>query len=292
MPNPFDLRGPQFLLFFLVFGALTLIVVARMRKSSEEPAATPPPLHDYLEIAFLRGGAAEALRVAILTLIDRGALAVVGGDKVKTGRDDAARRVATTTERAILNRCRTATKPTELFSDSTLTATVTEACQPALVRRGLLPNDDQKAARSRLFMLAAALLALVAGAKVLVAIARGRTNIAFLVIEALVFVVLAWGVTHPTRTTAGSALLEDLATLFKGLKDRAGSLQPHAGGSDFALLAAVYGVGAALPIYPDAKTLFPKAGKSSDGSGSCGSSCGSSCGGGGSCGGGCGGCGS
>ena len=67
--------------------------------------------------------------------------------------------------------------------------------------------------------------------------ARGRFNIGFLVIEAVVFVVLAGIVTHPRRTPAGNALLADLRTLFAGLKDRAGGFRPYQGGSDFALLA-------------------------------------------------------
>ena len=287
--NPFDLRGPQFLMFYLVFGAVTLAIAAWMRQANESGPSSSRPMHDYLEIAFLRGGSAEAIRVAILTLIDRGLLGIVRDNVVQAALVDPKTRVAKATERSILEKCKRGSATTALFSDSTVTAAATGECEGPLVHAGLLPNADQRVSRRRLFLLAAGLLLVVAAIKILVAIARGRFNLGFLVVETVVFVILAGIVTHPRRTPAGNALLADLRTLFAGLKERAETFRPYQGGSDFALLAAVFGVGAALPVYPDAKALFPKARDSSGGSG-CGSSCGSSCGGGG-CGGGCGGCG-
>ena len=79
MDNPFDLRGPQFLLFYLCLG-LAITVLVHWTRRAWEGGDTPRPLSDYLEIAFLRGGAAEAIRVAILTLIDRGVLAISSSD--------------------------------------------------------------------------------------------------------------------------------------------------------------------------------------------------------------------
>lgn len=291
MVNPFDLRGPEFLVFYGCLGAAVTVLVFLIRRAGER-GDPPHPLSDYLDIAFLRGGAGEAIRVAILTLVDRGMLTLSGDDAVEAGRQDGVGRVTKPTERAILARAAVATKAQELIGDANLTGTVTADCEPTLVRRGLLPSPDQKAVRTRLWLAAGAALAAVAAIKIAIAISRGRSNVGFLVLLGFAFLIATFVATHPRRTPAGNALVGDLRTLFGGLKDRASSLRPQSGGTDLALLAAVFGVGAALPVYPEAKKLFPQSGASdgggsSDSSGS--SSCGSSCGGGG---GGCGGCGS
>lgn len=294
MENPFHLRGPQFLLFYGCLGVAVTALVWWTRRAWERADTPARPLSDYLEIAFLRGGSTEAIRVAVITLIDRGVLAISGSDSVQVAQADAARRLTRRTEQAIATRAARTATPQQLISDTDVTAAVTLDCEPELVRRGLLPSADQRAARRRLFLQAGGGLALVAGLKIWLAITRGHYNIGFLIVLAAIFLVAAAIAIHPRLTPPGAALLEDLRTLFGGLKDRASSMRPQQGGTDFALLAAVFGVAAALPVYPDAQKLFPRAtdSGSSSSSSSCGSSCGSS--GGSSCGGGggCGGCGS
>ena len=66
MPNPFDLRGPEFLLFYLFLGVAVTTVVMVLRHRGEPQQAGTAPLTDYLKIAYLRGGSAEAIRVASL----------------------------------------------------------------------------------------------------------------------------------------------------------------------------------------------------------------------------------
>jgi uncharacterized protein (TIGR04222 family) len=294
MVNPLDLRGPEFLVFYCVLGLAITVVVWLVRRNGER-GDTPRPLADYLEIAFLRGGAVEAIQVAALTLIDRGALSVEGARTLVAAKD-AARRVTKATERAIVTRVGVSAGMSDLLADHALTTAVTAECEPELVRRGLLPDAGQRASRNRLWLWSAGLLALVAALKIAVALSRGRSNIGFLIALAGAFAFVTFVVTHPRLTPSGHALVGDLRTLFSGLKDRASSMRPQSGGTDLALLVAVFGVDAALPVYPEAKRLFPQAsasdgGSSDDGSSgsSCGSSSGSSCGGGG---GGCGGCGS
>lgn len=294
MENPFDLRGPQFLLFYGCLGVAVTALAYWTRRAWERADVPARPLSDYLEIAFLRGGSPEAIRVAVITLLDRGVLAISGTSGVKVAQAGAAGRLTRRTERAIATLAEHGATPQELISDREVAVSVTEDCEPELMRRGLLPTAAQRASRLRLFQVAGGGLALVAGLKIWIAMARGHHNIWFLVALAAVFVVAVAAATQPRLTPAGKALLQDLRTLFSGLKDRASSMRPQQGGTDLALLAAVFGVAAALPVYPDAEKLFPRA--SSSDSGSSGSSCGSSCGssGGSSCGGGggCGGCGS
>jgi uncharacterized protein (TIGR04222 family) len=163
-----------------------------------------------------------------------------------------------------------------------------------LTRRGCLPDERVRAERRRLYMTALAVLLGVAAIKIAVALARGRTNIVFLIVFAIVFAIVCWNVVNRRRTRRGDETMQDLQRLFARLRDRALSLVPGGASADAVMLAAIFGV-TALPSarFAYAHRLFRKS-KSSDSSsgGGCGSSCGSSsgssCGGGG---GGCGGCG-
>jgi len=290
MDNPLDLRGPQFLLFYLCLGIVVTLAAGWLRRSREQVAEPPRPLTDYLEIAFLRGGPGEAIRVAILNLVDRGVLAL-SGEAVTLAPGQSTAHLLRPTERAIAARADQVEKAATLVADREVNGAVHAECHPELVRRGLLPSRTQLASRHGLWILAGGGLAFVAGLKIAVALARGRSNVGFLVLLGLAFVVGTFLITHPRRTAAGSALLADMTTLFGGLNGRASSLQPGQSGNDLALLAALYGVSAAYPVHPEMERLFPQSSSNggSSGDSSSGSSCGSSCGGGG---GGCGGCGS
>jgi uncharacterized protein (TIGR04222 family) len=285
--NPFDLRGPEFLAFYLVFAVATLVVLWLVRRAGEADTTSHAMLDDYVEIAYLRGGPQEAMRVATLNLVNRGLLEVHGDDRLQAGGRSRAEAVSRPIERRLLVKFRESEKASSIFSDAALREVAAAESEPNLVRLGLLPDSARKSKRLTLFGFGVFILAAVALTKIAVALARGRTNITFLIFEAAAFAWVAFRVTHPLRTPAGDALLSDLRTLFAGLKDRARSLVPGAETQDFALLTAVFGMTAIPSHFPSMKALFPKASSSSG----CGSSCGSSCGGGG-CGGGCGGCGS
>jgi hypothetical protein len=71
---PFDLRGPDFLVFYLVAGAIVLTAAYLLRHAGEPEDAPKVNLSDPYLIAFLRGGKNEALRVVTMSLLDRGLL--------------------------------------------------------------------------------------------------------------------------------------------------------------------------------------------------------------------------
>jgi uncharacterized protein (TIGR04222 family) len=290
--DPFDLRGPEFLLFYAVLGACTVAVVWGLRRFSEGDQAASSMLNSYLDIAYLRGGSNEALRVATMNLVNRGLIDVNSDDTLQTIDREAGARVSRMVERRILERFQTRDAAPAIFSDRRLQHAAKEDCEPTLTRLGVLPDGGAKSLRGMLLFTAVLVLVSVAAIKVYVAVSRGRSNVLLLCAEAVVLCVLAYKATHPFRTPAGDALLADLRTLFGGLRDRAHSLARGVQTEDFALLMALYGMAALPPSFSFGR-LFPKA----QGTSSCGSGCGSgggsggSCGG-GSCGGGCGGCGS
>lgn len=296
MPNPFDLRGPEFLVFYIILGAVVTAVIASLRWRAEPVAVARVPLTDYLKIAYLRGGPVEALRVAAVSLLDRGLVEVVGEHHLKA---TPAKMPAglQRTEQRVLEACKEPMRASAILDDTSLKVTAITECEGQLVRAGLLPDENVKAERQWLLFVGAVLLGLVAAIKILIALGRGRSNVWFLVITAFVFGYVLYRVASPFRTLAGEAMLADLRQLFSGLRHRASWLATPTESNEMALLAAVFGIDS-LPAARGyvAEKLFrkPESQYSSSG-GSCGSSggssCGSSCGGGG-CGGGCGGCGS
>ena len=298
--NPFDLTGPQFLVFYLGLSALVIIALVLSRKYAESTGAPKLDLSDPYLIAYLRGAEPETLRVATVSLIDRGLL-VATGMQLKTADKASPDAVRRPIEKELLHRFKRADEATAIFDDSRLRAT----CKPyeqTLKNAGLLPNVAIQNSRLTRLLVACAIVGGVGVVKLLVAFARGRTNVWFLIILMVVSLVIAVKISFPRLTESGKAMIADLQNLYSGLKDRAPLLQTGGATIEPMMLAAVFGIGAlASTSFAFTHALFPRASKqaqsgsswcgSSCGASSCSSSsCGSSCGGGG-CGGGCGGCG-
>ncbi len=286
MPNPFDLPGPQFLIFYVVLGVFTIIILWLARQASEAADAPRIDYSDPYLLAYLRGGAPEVIRVATVSLIDRGLLQMTD-DQLVDVNQSTVNIVRRPIEKALLQHFRFRAKASSAFTSPAILSTC-EEYRDALQRLGLIP--DESILRVRLWRLCVAVILLsgVAALKILIALQRGRTNIFFLVLLAVFFVFIAIRVHNPLRTRRGDALLADLRNLFSSLKARAAMLRPGGETADAALLMAVFGLGALPAVsFPYAKQFQPKSSASStSGCGSaCGSSCGSSCGGGGGCGG-------
>src|ERR1700730_415261 len=75
---PFNLPGPQFLLFYIVFAAAVLATLYFARLRFEQGTPGSIDLQDPFVFACLRGGPTEVVRVATMGLIDRGLLQVAG----------------------------------------------------------------------------------------------------------------------------------------------------------------------------------------------------------------------
>jgi uncharacterized protein (TIGR04222 family) len=299
--NPFDLRGPEFLLLYAAFGVAVLTAAAIARRVRE---SGPPPrldLSDPYLAACLRGGRDEAIRVALLGLVDRGL--VSAREERWSIRDGAALLDARhPLDQALLRRLG---GEGELPSATRADAAVQAACadlDERLAELGLVAGAELRRERARRTLVAIAVLVAPAAVKICLALQRGHRNVGLLIASALVFTALAIRLRGGRVTGRGRRVLRDLRSLYGDLRRRADSIAPGSGG-ELALLAGVFGL-AAVPVavFPHATALAgPRAGDGwSSSSFASGTSCGGgpSCGGGSSCGGSscggssCGGCGS
>ena len=286
--NPFDLPGPPFLLFYLLLIAGAAAAFYLTIITLEDGAIPSLPLGNPYQIAWLRGGAREAVRVAVLSLLDRNLVEL--GVSTVTARVTDISAVAEPIERAILRRCIDGGELLSRLPADPMVAAACERLRDGLSRIGLVPNDAQQRVRSGIFAFAVAMLAAVALVKLSVAFDRGRSNVGFLIVLAgAAPFALGFLLVH-RRTRLGDRVLADLRRLFAGLRGRAQAIRRGEATNEAMLLAAVFGI-AALPegAYFDLRQAYARADRSGNGSSGCGGGGGGSgCGGGG---GGCGGCG-
>lgn len=312
--NPFDLPGPQFLLVYIVFAGLVIAGLVFARRRAELSPSTPRiDLSDPYLIAFLRGGEKEVLRVATVTLIQRGLL-VRDGKRIQRAENASPDSVRIPIEQALLKKYARSGKVSWMFEDDGLSL----ACEPyarTLQRARLLPDDYVHRGRLVRLVIATFLLTGVGFTKVIIALDAGRTNVGFLIVLIVAALVIAAAISFPRLTESGKAMILDVQSLYGGLRHQASSINAGpasatnvgSAGVEPMMLAAVFGVGAlAGSGFSFAEGLFRGQDKRRSNScasdGDCGSSCStsssscssgsSSCSGGSSCGGGgCGGCG-
>jgi uncharacterized protein (TIGR04222 family) len=312
--NPFDLHGPEFLVFYFLFAAAVIGCIILLRRRDENHESGKPPLDDPYLVAYLRSGEAEAVRVAALSLFDRGLLTIKSsGSSSPFSRGE--NRLELTDTRAIESVRRPLEKRVlEAFKTPVPISTTLELLESSapclnyarnLEQLGLLPGEATREKRKIRKQIAIGLLLGVAILKILIAISRGRTNVLLLIILAILAACVTARISNPFRTARGDKFLADVKSLFASIRSRSDSLRPGGATSDLVWLASAYGL-TAVPtlIFPHVSAFFPRKplrNWGSTGSGDSGgffSSCGSTscggggCGGGGCGGGGCGGCGS
>lgn len=294
--NPFDLAGPQFLLFYLIYATLVIAGMVFWRKRAELSESPRIDLSDPYLIAYLRGGEREVLRVATVALIDRGLLVKIG-TQLKRAENASPDSVHRPIEKALLNKYTRSGEVSWIFEDDGLS----KACEPygrTLRQARLLPDEWVNQRRLMRMVVACFLLAGVGLTKVWIALDAGRTNVGFLIVLTIIAIAVAVKLSFPRLTESGKAIIEDAQSLYSGMRTRAESLSAGSAGIEPLMLAAVFGLGAvAGPAFLSADPFEQERKRETVDSGAsgCGSSCssGSSCGSGGSScgGGGCGGCG-
>lgn len=300
--SPFDLRGPEFLFFYIGLSVCVFIGTVWVRELMERGPIPQVNLEDPYFFAYLRGGITEAFRAAVIVLLDRGWL-IAYGDVVHRRDDIQPKPEQPGIEQEVLSFFTAPHSAYQALRNCSLGSTASHYEKQA-TELDLIPGSRRKSMRQLLVAVAICGLVLVSLIKIAVAISRGRTNLLFLVILTVLAPYLLARVLLSGPTSKGRALIRNVQSLFSDLKGRRPFLRPGAGTKEIAWLVGVFGV-KALPLdgFPDVKTLFPLssrdvafAGTSSScgtvsSCGSGGGGCGGGCGGGG-CGGGCGGCGS
>ncbi|MFN7920578.1 MAG: TIGR04222 domain-containing membrane protein [Bryobacteraceae bacterium] len=288
--NPLEFRGPEFLLFYGVLATAIIMAVWWLnRQLGSDLTPGEVDITDPYEIAYLRGGRNEVIRVAVVKLVQSKILRVVDSKTVVIDDPAGGRALSNPLEREIAKLFSSPMEPHKAFAQMQI-RDQTNTYERRLVRKGLLLDDEMTSSRTRRAWVAALVLWGLAGAKILIGMSRNRPVsflVGMLVISTCALLIVSF---TRRRTVHGDNAVEGIRQVFAYQRE----MQPDAGVAQVALVAAVFGL-AAIPLeaFPERKGLFPRA--NGDGS-SCGSSCGSSgcgSGGGGGCGGGgCGGCGS
>jgi uncharacterized protein (TIGR04222 family) len=297
--NPFDWSGPWFLLAYLVFSLLVYYLAREwlIRQELRNPHARLTLADDPYRIAFLRGGALEAVKIAAIVLVDRGLLRAQG-PLLETASADSLRFASHDIERDVLRLYLGRQGHSKELAVQADTLPSCRAYQDSLTQQELLLGPPLLRRRERITWVAHYLLLTVAAVKAVIAIGNGHYNLLFLALLLAIFLLKLRGLRKRTASWGAQRLLTDLRMLFGRLNMRASRLQAGSSSGDMALLAAIFGIGALPPsVYAYVAELYPVPRQSTGGdasSGGTGDSGGSSSGGdggGSSCGSGCGGCG-
>lgn len=319
-----DMYGPYFLLLYFV--VIVATVGFSIFKSRQIMSGTPgqggnrliPTRPDPYEIAYLRGGVNEVVRLVVFELIQTRRLTMDPKSSKLVAADDEGSNTGapelTPVKRSVLSFYATPQYAYKIFGSSALgeMAASCRTYEDDLLRHGLVVTDAMRGAAYRVRLNGIGVILLLGGYKLTAALVTGHANVGFLILFAILGVALeVTGTKLPRLTAEGQAYLRRLQTAFASLKRRRsnpiavqpadswfpGSSPAHAGDvDDIVLTVGVFGF-SALAGTPQAAyaQIFGQAASTSGcgSTGSCGSTsgCGSSSGGGGDGGGGGGGCG-
>jgi uncharacterized protein (TIGR04222 family) len=286
--NPFLLPGPQFLIFYFVFGVCANYFFYRFLASQggKLNVSAGKLAQDPYKVAYLRGGKSEAVAVATVALHDRGLL-VWSRNLLQTATVESVQLVSRPIEKALLNYYLQPREPEIGLSNISVNAAC-EIYKRKLNEEGLLVSPEMLRQRVLPGMFTLSLLVACSWIKINIAFANGHHNIIFLLVLTIFFTVVVLIQFFGRLTAAGKELLAHLRRLFALLKDRAAKLQSGGETNEAALVAAVFGLGVlSAAQFPFVNRLLPSNMSSNSGSSCSSSSCssGSSCGGGGGCGG-------
>jgi len=221
---PFDLTGPQFLVFYPIFAIGVAGLVRYLFAQREEVAELVlPRLTDPYRIALLRDGRREAVRIAVLALVERGLLAIKPGGAISVA-STALDSVKDPLEHAVLRFFTSESSPS-LVAEAPRVQTVAAAMESGLEAKGLLSTGGE---RFRRIAPAVAIPLLVA----LLRIGLSGPPFFFLLLEMIVFAVFGAMIADQRVTALGRSTLEHLQALFRHTRSRAVDLQRQSSGGE------------------------------------------------------------
>ncbi|HEX9940728.1 MAG TPA: TIGR04222 domain-containing membrane protein [Thermoanaerobaculia bacterium] len=253
--NPLDMTGPEFLRFYLIYGVAGLALAALLRilwtyVSDATPAGrrwTPgyyPHGDEGYGIALLRGGRKAAIRTLLGRLVTSGPLSLEGGELRWSGE-----------EAGLSSLERRATNAVGLIQTvPEAERRIRQALAPELARiesdlesQGLIPTPLQRKGFWLLRILALLAIPGLGLAKLAVALARGKTNVLFLILMLAVYTVAALLLLRPPRLTrAGRRYLAWLRESHQGLVRMIEEGRRGENPGEAALAAGIFGL-TALP---------------------------------------------
>ena len=309
--NPIaNMYGPQFLFLYGLVIAVTL-VGCWWRLRSKDPTAQLPPLPlrsdpDPYEIAYMRGGENEVVRLTIFNLIQRGYLKVSetkrwwGSTEQRLGRVSGHpdQRHLSPLEQSVFRLFSTPRTAADIFQSDVQSTALEGLCtdfDSKLQGEQALCPSEVRDASVRIRWFGVMLILGIGGYKLMAALAKGRYNVGFLIIMGFCSLFLLLRLCRPPRL---SRLGQDYLKRLQGVFDRFKPTASGANDTTLLLLVSLFGVGVlSETLYASLPRMFARSARSSGGcgdgwSGGCGcGGGGSGCGGGGCGGGGCGGCG-
>jgi uncharacterized protein (TIGR04222 family) len=301
--------GPVFLGLYAIVVAVTLYLCWRAVSRRDE-SGTLPPLDlptdpDPYELAYLRGGANEVLRLLVFSLIQRGYIEIHEPGGILGKKPPQIRHTPrhpdpghlSGLERRVFDGLRAPLAPPELFK-SPLSGVVDSECAYYRQRaesESLVPSARRRDAAWTVGASGAAVMLGLGAYKVLVALEKGRHNLGFLIVLQVIALVALITVCRPRRLSRrGAIYLQELQARFAPIQQRVKAGRTLVPDAALLLGVSLFGMGLldGTPLEFMHKTFQRSAssGGCGGGGGCGGSGCSGGCGGGG-CGGGCGGCG-
>ena len=294
--NPFDLRGPEFMVLFglsYVFSvAIAITLRSTLRRVHPQTIGRPPEtLNDPYEVAYLAGGESRVAQAATGLLVHSGVFEVQRSSKTLVANlplPSSAHEI----EEAVYSAAVATNGKAEGRHFSSFAGSALTTIRNSLAEKGLIETASSFAA-AQFWSLVVMCPVLVLGVvKLNVGLSRQKP-VGFLIAGLVVVVAtMVWfAIRRPHRTAAGNRLLGQLTGELRS-GDRVEKVSHDGGleGSDLAYGIALLGLTTALPATDPTLKLFTTSKASSFGG--CGiSDAGGGCGGGGCSGGGCGGCG-
>ena len=296
--NPFDWRGPEFLLFYFALCAGCLFLSIWLRQKLREPGPDIGGQAEELDpyaMAFLNGGRILAVNTAIAHLIREKYFKIEGKARLGFSQGRLPQE-CTPLERSVFMEAHQ-TEGTKITEIRLAAKPAVETIAQELKLRGLIVTDEQSGKAILYPLLVSGFCLLVGLIKILVGLNRDRPVgflmmgcVAYLVVSLIVFV------RPPLRSRKGDAVLEELKARHTDLKNSTNNFDSLSS-MEFTTGMGLFGLTflADTSLADLRKSLQPPPTTGGNSGSSCGSGCsggGSGCGGGGGgCGGGCGGCG-
>ena len=290
------LNSSTLILLYLIVAVLTTIAFRRwiLRNELLSDDKALPRLTDPYEIAYLRKGEVEAIKVATISLIDRGLL-IYEGENLKALDASSIEIVNRPIEKAIITCFEESKNHLDAFQNPSVRQICREYKESLLAHRLIA---DKAVYKSRFFgvLIAIGLLASICVIYGFTKTLSKRTDLIVSIAVMLFFSFVIVRLSSSRLTARGNKVIRDLRFLFNRLLSRSKFLVPGGNTNEVALAAGIFGLHVLseksfpfinkLYSYGSSKDSKNSTSDLSVSSSTCGTCCGSGCGSG--CGGGCG----